>query len=486
MADTQVCYTAAGGGSFVYEIRICGQCGCSEPSDGVTVAVLADAPTPELFVSDKDTVCSAESFCFSWEASPGALFYEIGEQGGEWANVGNTTEACMQRAEMGQYAFEVRACDSCGCSDPTEAITVTVATNLDPPAAPQTSVNPACRAEEFTISWEPIEGAEHYEFRTNDSHWVSAGDSLAIQSTQFVVGDYAYEVRACNYCGCTEPSAAVVVEVTAGPEPPTNLAASEPVCALQEFCITWDTVARASEYQIREGEGSWTIVGLDTEYCLTVPSIGEYSYEVRACSECGCGANTEPLVLNITAEGEAPTFVNCGVQGDELVLEWTACAGANFYKVYRGEAVLLSTNLTQCTDTISPGMTYAYYVVAVGGCGKIPSTDTCVISFPTDVFLTDDDGLPETFALGQNFPNPFNPETQIGFSLARASHVRLDIINLLGRTVRTLADEQLSAGRWQVLWDARDDRGVAVSSGVYFYRLRTDERTLTRKMLLLR
>jgi trimeric autotransporter adhesin len=75
-------------------------------------------------------------------------------------------------------------------------------------------------------------------------------------------------------------------------------------------------------------------------------------------------------------------------------------------------------------------------------------------------------GVPASYKLDQNYPNPFNPLTQIGFELPEASHVILNVYNVLGQCVKTLTDERLSAGYKSVPWNASD-----VASGVYFYRL---------------
>ena len=94
--------------------------------------------------------------------------------------------------------------------------------------------------------------------------------------------------------------------------------------------------------------------------------------------------------------------------------------------------------------------------------------------------------LPSDFELAQNYPNPFNPSTTIVFALPYRSHVRLEIFNAIGQHVRTLCDSDLPAGTSDVVWDGRDNRGDAASSGVYFYRLKADNRTIARKMLLLK
>lgn len=97
---------------------------------------------------------------------------------------------------------------------------------------------------------------------------------------------------------------------------------------------------------------------------------------------------------------------------------------------------------------------------------------------------------PEAFVLGQNFPNPFNPETIINYRLPKsglkAVTTSLKIYDLLGREVRTLVDEKQSPGFYKVLWDGRDTFGRKVSSGIYLYQLKSGNSLLTKKMLLVR
>jgi hypothetical protein len=93
---------------------------------------------------------------------------------------------------------------------------------------------------------------------------------------------------------------------------------------------------------------------------------------------------------------------------------------------------------------------------------------------------------PQRYELEQNYPNPFNPTTTINFSLPAPGDVCLTIYDLLGREVKTLADEQLPAGEHRVSWDARDDNGAPLPSGVYIYRLMSNGQTLSGKMTLMR
>ena len=94
---------------------------------------------------------------------------------------------------------------------------------------------------------------------------------------------------------------------------------------------------------------------------------------------------------------------------------------------------------------------------------------------------------PTEFALLQNFPNPFNPDTTIGYELAESADVTLQIYNVVGQVVRTLiAAEPQSVGRYQVRWDGMDDRGTPVSSGIYFYQISAGKFQDVRKLMLLK
>ncbi len=94
---------------------------------------------------------------------------------------------------------------------------------------------------------------------------------------------------------------------------------------------------------------------------------------------------------------------------------------------------------------------------------------------------------PEAFALANNYPNPFNPATTIKYALPEASSVKLEVFNVVGQVVRTLVANHQNAGRYVVQWDATNDHGHSLSSGIYFYRLQAGGEFLeVKKMLLLK
>jgi hypothetical protein len=98
----------------------------------------------------------------------------------------------------------------------------------------------------------------------------------------------------------------------------------------------------------------------------------------------------------------------------------------------------------------------------------------------------DQENLPFSFSLKQNYPNPFNPETIIEYKLPKGYEVEITVYNILGQKVRTLVKEFQKAGQHRVQWDGKDEKGKEVSSGIYLYRIKTDQFSQTKKMVLLR
>jgi hypothetical protein len=92
---------------------------------------------------------------------------------------------------------------------------------------------------------------------------------------------------------------------------------------------------------------------------------------------------------------------------------------------------------------------------------------------------------PDHFVLKDNYPNPFNPETRIEYSVPKQAMVTLSVYNTLGQKVRTLIHKTVTSGSHAVTWDGRDDNGQLVSSGVYFYKLRSGSINITKRMTFL-
>ncbi|GEM_PF-6259596 len=95
-------------------------------------------------------------------------------------------------------------------------------------------------------------------------------------------------------------------------------------------------------------------------------------------------------------------------------------------------------------------------------------------------------GIPQSLQLLQNYPNPFNPSTNIAFYLPEAAQVEVSIYSLTGEKVITLLNGYNEAGTYQVSWDGKDAQGNPVGSGIYLYQLKTGEKRLMKKMILIK
>ena len=94
--------------------------------------------------------------------------------------------------------------------------------------------------------------------------------------------------------------------------------------------------------------------------------------------------------------------------------------------------------------------------------------------------------IPELFALHQNFPNPFNPTTQIQYDLPEEQNVTIAIYDVTGRSIRALMNLKQNAGYHSIQWDAKNDVGEIVAGGMYIYTIQAGDFRATKKMVLLK
>ena len=128
-----------------------------------------------------------------------------------------------------------------------------------------------------------------------------------------------------------------------------------------------------------------------------------------------------------------------------------------------------------CLANLDDANRYAFLGNVLGWFGVTTAVDGIVSS-----------DLPTTYALYDNYPNPFNPETVISYDLPMNSRVELAVYNVLGQKIRTLVSDSKSAGRYMAIWDGKDDYGVQATSGVYFYKIMAGDFVQSHKMMLIK
>lgn len=278
-------------------------------------------------------------------------------------------------------------------------------------------------------------------FEPNPGGW----DPLGVQNPAVVKYNDVYHMW---YSGTTEAGALAIGYATSSDGVAWTRASEAPVLTPGEPG-TWDGIAvHTPTVVVEDGTFLMWYVGLDG------PSLFQGAKVQTGFAKSDDGINWEKdpnnPVLPTGADGSFDSGAAAVVQVFKL--------DADTYAMLYG-----GTNLT----------------TFFGGLLATLDVSTSVEEDPT--------GAPESFALHQNFPNPFNPSTTIEYALPVDAEVTLAVYNTLGQPVRTLVDGRQSAGFKTVIWDGRDDRGQRVHSGIYFYTLETsDGQKQTRKMVLIK
>jgi hypothetical protein len=211
---------------------------------------------------------------------------------------------------------------------------------------------------------------------------------------------------------------------------------------------TWDFYLEAYP------DSQWVIAGHDTTFDVVMfPNIGF----------------TAPCTLSLSIVGGMPAGVTYAFDPNPFSPNDTSV-------------------LTVSTTSSTP---IGWYELIINGIAnpKEESTTTVHLEVREETGVEDwADNLntPKSFALFQNHPNPFNPETKISYYLPTASQVKLIVYNILGQKVRTLFDGHQDSGTHTVLWDGRREDGTALSSGIYFYRMQAGDFRETKKMSLMK
>lgn len=248
----------------------------------------------------------------------------------------------------------------------------------------------------------------------------------------------------------------------------------------------------------------------------SVPASSQVTLDIYVWNDEECGAITIPLVFPDTVTAldvvcDSISFVGMRAAGASLKSDIIFCpecienaknrlemfavwfgtgltAGSGpVARMYFSTGPSWNTALKVLVDTTqwpaSGGSTTGYtFTDITGGVAWTPifhkgALDVKDVNTPTK---------PTVFSLAQNFPNPFNPKTMIRFALPKDSWVKLEVYNILGQKVKTLVDEKLAAGVKEVEWDGKDNKGLEVASGIYFYKIKADDFSDVKKMVMLK
>ncbi len=228
----------------------------------------------------------------------------------------------------------------------------------------------------------------------------------------------------------------------------------------------------------------------------------KYYWRVRAANNGGSSTFSDKFMFS-TGFPKEPILVYPGYQQLNIeldpTLKWSKADLATEYKVQLSEGLSLNTS-NLLIDSVVVGDTslffnklnvasfYTWRVMASNSNGSSVWTEVFQFKTSADSVLAIEDNeftVPKKYLLEQNYPNPFNPSTTISFALPKAGMTTLRIYNIVGQEVATLVDDYLEAGTYSVIFDA-NSVNVRLTSGLYLYRIESNEFTSIKKMLLIK
>ena len=194
--------------------------------------------------------------------------------------------------------------------------------------------------------------------------------------------------------------------------------------------------------------------------------------------------NTNPETLT------PPTNLSTVVDINDVYMYWDYEPDARDllgFKIYRNNVLLTESPLADTcrayTDLDLPSGQYTYKVTALYTTGEsLPDSETIVVETAIDNHT---DVMP-SITLKGNYPNPFNPVTNIRFNIANSQSITLTVYNLKGEKVKTLFEGFKEKGEHSIVWNGKDELGNICTSGIYFYRLKTNNASISKKMLMLK
>jgi len=277
--------------------------------------------------------------------------------------------------------------------------------------------------------------------------------------------------------------------ITSGLNPPSGLEAE--IVDYNNIHLTWQEpeISRSlvgyNIYRNDELYDQIELPFLETEYLDATLDNGNYAYYITALYDQGESLASNTVEIELLLPAPTNLTVTLNDPNPNIVLQWQAPQTGrelDGYNIYRNNEVILFTVANWYIDTAVPSGTYEYYVTALYGDFE---------SYPSNIVTVehtdnDSDLILATTELDGNYPNPFNPNTEISYQLSKPGNVRMIIYNLKGQSVRNLLDEILPTGKHSVVWNGKDDIGNPVPSGIYFCRMITEDYSSLHKMLLMK
>jgi len=341
-----------------------------------------------------------------------------------------------------------------------------------------------------------------------------SGDQATLSTTSLSAGSHSISAQYAGD-GCYDASSGLLTQVVTPDSPPqvtvTHPNGGEIFIVGSDEKLTWTATDNTSVVSVtleisRDLGSTWETIALD------IPNTGTYVWHVDGPSTNGTDVNHHYTALfRVTAKD------NAGVTGQDQsnapfsIYDYPVAAvitslgaetvdlGIRIHWALASKSALASVTLERSANEAGPwatidaaisesngetvaddrtaqaGQTYWYRLVGTTTTGQTATFGPVKATA----------GAPRELALSAAWPNPSTGPVTLNFAVAKSAHVTLDVVDLQGRQVSVLADQEFAAGRYQLKWDGRSDRGQ-VPTGVYFVRLTTPDKKLVSRVTIAR
>jgi fibronectin type 3 domain-containing protein len=486
-------------------------------------------PAPVLISPVNDAVDQLTALTLSWNPAAGAETYTVqvatmSDFSSTFVNQSDVTATSLQIDGLDAertYYWRVRARNEFGDGNWSQVWNFTTRTGI--PAAPaltspeNESINVATSLQ---VQWQASPGADSYRVQLSTvqdfSSTVLNVGSITGMSHQ-VNGlnnstTYYWRVNATNESGTSSWSTVwSFTTIIAVPDVPVLTAPAHQATGVStKPLLDWNAANRAETYQVQVASDTVfnsIVLNVDeidsTSYWISEELEPFTTYYWRVNAENIGGTSGWSTIFSFTtgqAFPVAPTLVSPANGGTEVVnalMLWNAVATATQYRLQISTSsdfastIVDNASITNTFFEATNLQKFTQYYWRVRAISEVGAGDwSATWSFTTgDIVSVERFGneIPKEFALGQNYPNPFNPATSIRFALPSEATVRLEVYNMLGQKVATLIDGQhFNAGVFEAVWNARDDAGREVSSGIYIYRISAGDHVDLKRMILMK
>jgi|GEM_PF-2374270 len=517
---------------YYWRVRATGIIGgpASDWSDVWEFETVGIPPAPALTSPADGSEDQPTSITFEWGESAGAETYQlqvatVDDFSSTFANVTdiqNTEYEITGLDNDRTYYWRVRAKNEFGEGEWSQVWNLH--TVIAAPSAPVLS-SPANEAQDQPVTlafeWQESDRAETYRLQVSEVSDFSSTvvNTGGITDTSYEVSDldfsqtYYWRVNATNESGTGSWSPVwsftTIIEQPDVPVLVSPADGEDGVSTKPSF--NWEESDRADTYRLQvatAAEFDSIVVDVEdidnTTLSLTeeLDAFTGYYWRVNATNvggtsdwsdiwefETGQAFPVAP-VLDSPADGSTE-------RETELLVLWNSVPTATRYHLQVADnsdfdsPVVENDEITNTFYTVSDLEGYTQYYWRVRAISDVGAGDwSSTWSFTTkDVTSVRDlaGEIPDEFNLQQNYPNPFNPTTTIRFGIPEASTVTLEVYNMIGQRVATIIDgEFYAAGTYEAMWDAKDEMGREMSSGMYIYRISAGDYVNTKKMLFMK